>query len=207
MCSSDLCRYSLYLVVICMLKKQDVGLIFYGIKPHYTSASVLTAALLSSLASTPAYFFMGFGEEFGWRAYLTPKLKKLMPNILAIIITGLIWGLWHTPLIVRGYNFGKDYKGFPYLGVIAMCLSCMALSFIFTYLTDKCNSVYPAAICHIVFDCMTNVIFTLTVSDAISISKHYFVSSLLIMLIAPMLIAVVGGLALLSLKKTRGNFS
>ena len=47
-----------------------------------------------------------FGEEFGWRGYLLPRLAPL-GGISAAIITGVIWGLWHTPVIVLECRLSK----------------------------------------------------------------------------------------------------
>ncbi len=99
-----------------------------------------------------ATLFRGFGEEFGWRAYLTPKLEEFMPTPAAVTVTGVIWALWHGPLLVQGYNFGKDYDFFPYGGFIAMTIMCIFMSALLTWLTKRTKSVYPAAICHILVD-------------------------------------------------------
>ena len=92
--------------------------------------------------------FAAFGEEFGWRAYMMPKLKALMGRYPALIVGGVIWGLWHAPLTCIGHNFGTDYPGFPYVGIIIMCLYCILLGGILTYVTEKTGSVWPAAFLH-----------------------------------------------------------
>jgi len=57
----------------------------------------------------------GFGEELGWRGYLLPKLMPLgKPK--AYLIVGVIWGLWHAPIVAVGFN----YPGYPFLGIIGM---------------------------------------------------------------------------------------
>ena len=45
-------------------------------------------------------FFVGgaLGEEFGWRGYALPKLQKRFSPLIATLILGLIWGVWHLPL-------------------------------------------------------------------------------------------------------------
>lgn len=100
----------------------------------------------------------GFGEEYGWRAYLTPKLEKVMKPSLAPAVTGIIWAVWHAPLIWYGYDFGRDYPGFPYLGIVFMCLGCIPMSYAFTWLTKKTDSIYPAAIAHMVLDCTNGIL-------------------------------------------------
>lgn len=95
---------------------------------------------------------LGFGEEFGWRAYLAPKLEKLMPRWASCCIVSMIWGLWHAPLVWYGYDFGTNYWGFPYMGVIIMGVTTIPLSFVLTEMTERTKSIYPASICHMVFD-------------------------------------------------------
>ena len=102
--------------------------------------------------------FAAFGEELGWRGYMMPKLVELMGMPKAIIIGGIIWGLWHAPLTCVGHNFGMDYPGFPYLGIILMCLFCTALGVILTYVTVKTNSIWPAAFMHAVNNSMPSAL-------------------------------------------------
>ncbi len=85
-----------------------------------------------------------FGEEFGWRGYLLPRLAPL-GGIPAAILVGLIWGLWHAPLIVLdGYN----YPGHPWLGVLMMMLFCVALSMVFAWLRFRSGSIWTTVLAH-----------------------------------------------------------
>ena len=106
--------------------------------------------LLNSLAISVILFIPAFGEEFGWRAYLYPKLEEIMPEWAAIIVGGVLWGLWHAPLTVCGHNFGVDYAGYPFGGIAVMCLSCTCMGVFLSYITKKTGSVMPAAFCHMV---------------------------------------------------------
>jgi membrane protease YdiL (CAAX protease family) len=113
-------------------------------------ASMLLAVICLTYLQDIPLLLLGFGEEFGWRAYLTPKLEKLMPRLPACCVTGIIWGLWHAPLTCIGHNFGTDYPGFPYLGILCMCLMCILFGILLTFITEKSGSVWPAAIMHAV---------------------------------------------------------
>lgn len=88
-----------------------------------------------------------FGEEFGWRGYLQPKLMPLGGR-KAVLLTGVIWGVWHCPVILMGYNYGKAYFGAPYLGPIAMILFTISLSALFGWVTIKSENVWTAVIGH-----------------------------------------------------------
>jgi membrane protease YdiL (CAAX protease family) len=88
------------------------------------------------------------GEELGWRGYLLPKLRGLFSDRMALVFTGIIWGFWHTPVIVMGHNYGTEYAGYPWLGILAMIVFCVALGIIEGYFAMKMESVIPAAMIH-----------------------------------------------------------
>ena len=108
------------------------------------------SGILTILASAPLMAFNTFGEEFGWRGYMNQKLEPLLGTTGTVIVGGMIWGLWHAELTVEGHNFGTDYPGYPYLGIICMCVYCTFVGIFLMWLTKKTNSIYPAAIFHAV---------------------------------------------------------
>lgn len=93
-------------------------------------------------------FVTCFGEEWGWRGYLLPKLKNLLPTVPTLLVTGIIWGLWHAPLTIIGHNYGLGYWGFPFTGVAMMCVFCSALGVFLSCITLKTNSCIPAILAH-----------------------------------------------------------
>ena len=93
-------------------------------------------------------FVTCFGEEWGWRGYLLPKMNKLLPTVPTLLITGVIWGLWHAPLTIIGHNYGMDYPGYPFAGIAMMCLFCMTLGIFMSYVTLKTGSCIPAILAH-----------------------------------------------------------
>lgn len=88
------------------------------------------------------------GEELGWRGYLLPKLRMFLTDWAALVVTGIIWGIWHIPVIVMGHNYGTDYMGYPWLGILAMIVFCVVLGVIEGYVSIKLESVIPAAMIH-----------------------------------------------------------
>lgn len=87
------------------------------------------------------------GEEFGWRAYLQPKLLPLGERT-SMVWMGLIWGLWHAPLIAMGHNYGLAYAGAPWLGILAMTWFTFVFGTFIGWATLRAESVWPAVIGH-----------------------------------------------------------
>lgn len=79
-----------------------------------------------------------------------PKLMKLFGTGKAAIVGGTIWGLWHLPLICMGQNFGTEYPGYPFLGILLMTVNCICAGSVLTFLTIKSKSIWPAAVMHAV---------------------------------------------------------
>ena len=89
-----------------------------------------------------------FGEEWGWRGYLLPKVAQRMKFVPTVLLTGFIWGIWHAPIIVAGHNYGMNYPGYPWWGIIAMCVFCIVVGTLFSYITLKAKSCWPAVFAH-----------------------------------------------------------
>jgi membrane protease YdiL (CAAX protease family) len=83
------------------------------------------------------------GEELGWRGFLLPNLLPL-GQWPAILLSGLIWGFWHTPAIVQGLN----YPGYPIAGVLMMIVFCILIGTIFSWLYLKTRSPWAPALAH-----------------------------------------------------------
>lgn len=114
-----------------------------------TPSTILLVSLLQVILVGPVINIVPtMGEELGWRGYLLPKLRTLFSDRLSIIISGIIWGLWHAPVIIMGHNYGTEYPGYPYVGILVMVVFCVALGIIEGYFTIKLNSVIPAAMVH-----------------------------------------------------------
>ena len=85
----------------------------------------------------------GFGEELGWRGFLLKQLGY-MGFWRSSLVIGVVWGFWHAPLIIQGYNYPQH----PILGVFMMTIFTVLLSPIFSYVRLRAKSVVTAAIIH-----------------------------------------------------------
>jgi membrane protease YdiL (CAAX protease family) len=110
--------------------------------------TVVLAQTVSALVMAPVInSIFTLGEEFGWRAYMLPMLRPL-GDIKAYLISGVIWGLWHAPIIAMGHNYGLEYTGYPWLGILAMTWFCILCGTFLGWVSGRAASVWPAVIGH-----------------------------------------------------------
>ena len=104
--------------------------------------------LMLMVSALPVTLFT-FGEEYGWRGYLLPRLLPL-GEIRATLLVGLIWGVWHLPLLLAGLN----YPGVNvWLALLVFLFVTVALSFAYTWFyVASSGSVLIAAVLHSSFN-------------------------------------------------------
>jgi membrane protease YdiL (CAAX protease family) len=117
------------------------------------------------------------GEEFGWRAYLQPKLLVLGWR-RAMIVMGILWGVWHWPILALGYNYGLDYPGAPWLGMVAFLWFTFTTGTIFGWLTLRGGSVWPAVIGHGALNGMAQLPMLLTLGEPNTLIGPYVIGLL-----------------------------
>ena len=116
-----------------------LGVTFNLPEPVLLGAVVFTVLITGVIVN----LIYAFGEELGWRGYLLPSLLHL-GKLRACVISGAIWGLWHTPLIMMGHL----YLGYPLLGVLMITVMCILLGIIFGWLRLASGSLLPPIIAH-----------------------------------------------------------
>ncbi|HSY83682.1 MAG TPA: type II CAAX endopeptidase family protein [Gemmatimonadaceae bacterium] len=86
----------------------------------------------------------GTGEEIGWRGYMLTRLIDAgVPQPL--LVSGIIWALWHFPLILSG-----TYAAGPHPGISAgiFLVDVVGIGFVIGILRLRSGSVWPAALLH-----------------------------------------------------------
>ncbi len=99
----------------------------------------LLAAVVGPLVNLPIYL----GEEIGWRGFMTPRFTALYGRA-GILLAGLIWGLWHTPLILLGHNYPDN----PGVGHLVWIPYCIALSILLQAAYGVSRSIFVAGLAH-----------------------------------------------------------
>ena len=120
------------------------GLVHTMLDKGITAPFLLVIMLVSGLfaALTVNIPFM-FGEEFGWRGFMHHHARH-WPFGRLVLITGIVWGIWHAPIIVQGHN----YPGHPLLGVVMMTLFTTVLSLPFAWVRIRTRSVWGPVLLH-----------------------------------------------------------
>jgi membrane protease YdiL (CAAX protease family) len=100
--------------------------------------------LISALFAGPTINAVAaFGEELGWRGFLQRELLP-MGFWRSSMLIGVVWGLWHAPLIAQGHN----YPDHPWIGIGMMTLFCTLWAPILGWLRLRSGSVIAATIAH-----------------------------------------------------------
>jgi membrane protease YdiL (CAAX protease family) len=126
---------------------QQVGAAGVGGLPVSTGMLVALQLALLPVAAL-INLVPALGEELGWRGWLLPRLMPL-GTLPALLITGVVWGVWHAPLVLLGYDY-PDAPG--WLGVTAMVGMCIPIGALLGWLRLRSGSVWPAALAHAAFN-------------------------------------------------------
>ena len=133
--------------------------------------------------------FFAVGEEAGWRGAMYPLLKERFGKAKGRILGGIIWGVWHWPImLLSGYEYGMVYWGAPVTGPLLFCLIATAMGIILDYLYEKTGCIWVPALCHGAINAFAGVP-TLVLNPAYGNQ----------LLLGPLMIGLVGGLPMILL--------
>jgi membrane protease YdiL (CAAX protease family) len=153
------------------------GLISYGIAwvtglVHFSPQPIPMAAQFVGDNSSPVLVFLvnlavaatvvtilsvrtAAGEEIGWRGYMLTRLIDAgVPK--PVLASGIIWGVWHVPLILGGvYLAGAP----PTLSALLWMVTATSFGFVFARLRLETGSVWPAIALHASWNSIIQVAF------------------------------------------------
>ena len=143
-----------------ILKDSTVGVDTFAIYLGYTSmnengpvslyiAIVILVGLLSSCLSA-------MGEELGWRGFLYPVMERVMGRKKALLLGGLIWAVWHMPIMIAGL-YQADTK--LVYGLLTFTVQIILMSIIMSWLRIKTNSLLPALLIHASHNLFDQMVF------------------------------------------------
>jgi membrane protease YdiL (CAAX protease family) len=103
--------------------------------PHRTTATVAafseagSGALVAVPVTVLVIVALAYGEEAGWRGYLLPRLQTRWSALTASLLVGIVWFLWHVPLLF----IPGDQNGAMPLPLMAVFILASAVLYTWLY--------------------------------------------------------------------------
>lgn len=149
------------------------------------------AAVLAYFLSTATLGVIGalpwaLGEEIGWRGFLAPAMHGKFGFTRGALLTGGIWALWHTPILLfADYNSGTPW----WFGLSCFAVLAVSDSVVMAWLRMRSGSVWTAAILHASHNALIQMFFTPFTSErgevtAYAIDEFGFMLALVVLPLA-----------------------
>jgi membrane protease YdiL (CAAX protease family) len=121
------------------------------------AVSVIIYVLLAGSFGMARGLSTALGEEIGWRGFLVPELFKTVGFTSTALITGIVWSLWHYPILIfADYNSGTA----TWYALACFTVMVIAISFVFAWLRLKSGSLWTGALLHASHNLYVQTIFT-----------------------------------------------
>lgn len=134
----------------------EVDMSVLGRNPAQEIFHSLTIGLIPAL-------FLALGEEIGWRGFLVPRLRQEMSYKNTALLSGMMWGIWHIPLIISG---GYRSSAPIWYSILCFLILIIGISFVFTWIRLQSGSLWTAVILH-----ATHNVIIQDILDRITIDK------------------------------------
>lgn len=110
----------------------------------------LSAGLVLSCASA-------LGEEIGWRGLLSPRLAARFGFLRGSLLTGLLWSLWHWPVLFW-MNFDNATPR-PF-AMACFTVSLVAMSVVYGWFRERSGSLWTAVLLHASHNVLVTPVFS-----------------------------------------------
>lgn len=137
--------YPIVFLIVCALIAEVTGI------GHWTNAKIpvirdIIVIFISVIVTLPA----ALGEEYGWRGYLLPKLTQEYGKTKATIIVGIVWALFHAPVVfLLGQATGMSN---PLLLCVFQAIAAFTYSFPSSYCFYLSKNIVPVLFIHSVWN-------------------------------------------------------
>ncbi|MEX0569331.1 MAG: CPBP family intramembrane glutamic endopeptidase [Candidatus Njordarchaeota archaeon] len=117
----------------------------YSLSLGLTPDDVVEMLIMNSIIAPFFNMIFAVGEEVGWRGYLLSKFMEKNSIETSLIFVGIIWALWHAPLIIFiGYN----YPSLRIYGLFLFIPFCISHGIILAWLRIKSGGILLPALGH-----------------------------------------------------------
>lgn len=136
-----------------------------GVDLHAEFKTMLFGAINSVILGPILGITTGvFGEEYGWRIYLQDLLTKLYGKPIGVLLLGIVWGLWHAPVVF----FGWTYPGYGAFGVVLFLVFTTVTGFYLSHVTFDSGNVWVPAYIHAIINGYATFTMTLVaINDSV----------------------------------------
>lgn len=152
---------------------------------------------LLTLVVTAVYMliFVTLGEEVGWRGYALPALQARYSALLASLILGVVWALWHLPVF---FNPDTSYSNLPFLLFLVFMVP---VAILITWLFNSSGgSVLMAMFFHAVINASDELWKVLpeysrkiSAAEAAAATVHYYLVLTFVLWVAVVVVVLVYG--------------
>jgi hypothetical protein len=173
------------------------GAVLVGVPLAYLASAVVASATGESVLALPPgpgwlSAFVGVTllrltqgpvEEFGWRGFALPLLQRRHSGLVAAVVLGLVWALWHTPaLVISTAEFARVGAFLP--GVVRLFVVLVATSVVVTVVFNGSGGSVPLAV---LFHWLTNLDYPWESASAVPLAQD-----LVFVLVAVVVAGTVG---------------
>lgn len=125
------------------------GPIFPSMLPGALAGFVPSLAILTLDA--------GLGEEPGWRGFALPGLEAVHTPVVATAVVGILWALWHFPLVFIDERFPHGFTSMAPLVLLAVLtlVGIALMAFLYTWVYNATQSVLLCMLLHGSFNTAT----------------------------------------------------
>ncbi|CAF1405660.1 unnamed protein product [Rotaria sp. Silwood1] len=141
------CLISIFTIIICCLLNYIFGWAkFCSKKEKFLSVHEHNSKLIYG-------WIRAMGEEIGWRSYLLPGLLIHFHPIIALNISGIVWGLYHLPIMILLCFQPQSKVKYPIRTIIVQCMSCWISAFFYGWIAIQCKySMIPPTMIHFIWN-------------------------------------------------------
>lgn len=136
-------------ILIFMVLQFLSGILEYFITSEAFTGTLNFGRLIRGIISNFLFgFILFFGEEFGWRYFLQPRMQAVYGKRFGVIILGAIWGIWHAPLCFTLYS-----PETPIHCTINYIISCIPSAIFYAYVYMKTENLWTPILIHLIGNC------------------------------------------------------
>lgn len=105
-------------------------------------------------------------EEFGWRGYAQPRLRRALSPVGTAVVLGVVWAVWHVPLFLLD-GTAQAAMGWATPRTALYLIAFVPLSYTFWYVSERLAGGVAAAV---VLHLATNIGLSLLAPDSATAS-------------------------------------